>query len=156
MTNTEARQILIDYNAWRRGDSDDMPCPKTLGLAIDAAIVALGKESEAALADLAKTSQEMGLYHHNDDLTIAYLDGYANGKRSKSSIAQAIRDAAVNLTDDFFKNLSVVEFGIIDAFWDGDMSPFSHWSSQCYLQKSSGRQHHARTFMLLVAEALES
>lgn len=40
MNNTEARQILIDYNAWRRGDGD-MPKPKDIGVAIDAAITAL-------------------------------------------------------------------------------------------------------------------
>jgi hypothetical protein len=62
MKTSEARQMPIDYNAWRRGDSNNMQNPKEIGLAIDVAIVALGKESEQALTELANVSQEMGLY----------------------------------------------------------------------------------------------
>jgi hypothetical protein len=41
MTKNEARAILTQHNKWRRGDADNMPDVKELGVAIDAAIVAL-------------------------------------------------------------------------------------------------------------------
>jgi hypothetical protein len=123
MTNTEARQILIDYNAWRRGDGE-MLKPKDIGIAIDAAIVALGD---------------------SDDLTIAYQSGYFDGKRSKSSIAQAIRDAAI----DDAKTLGYVEMSILDYAFNKTGEGFLH-------MKESENKTKARTFMLLVAEALES
>lgn len=113
MTNSEARQILIDCYAYWDGNRNCTPSAKDIGLAIDAAIVALG----------------------DNDMLQVYLLGYFDGKRSKSSIAQAIRDAALG-------NLCVYEFEwlICNSF-----EPFQDWAideTQC------------RTFMLLVAEAL--
>lgn len=44
MTPTEAKQILIQFNAWRRGEPDapQMPDPHESGKAIDVAVEALG------------------------------------------------------------------------------------------------------------------
>jgi hypothetical protein len=128
MTNSEARQILIDYNAWRRGANEKFPVnPPNIGAAIDAAIVALGN------------------YKKGSD----YQSGYFDGQRSKSSIAQAIRDAAVNWPPRF---LGDVECQIIDAF----TGTYEHarWRPNSVMFAESVTQ--ARTFMLLVAEALES
>lgn len=126
MTNSEARQILIDYNTWRMG-SGNQPFPIKVDKAIDAAIVALG-DSETL------------------DLSIAYQAGYFDGKRSKSSIAQAIRDAAVNLD-----KLSDAYWRVADAFCD--------YIEQCGIAHYLGSREDnitSRTFMLFVAEALES
>lgn len=125
MTNSESRQILIDYNAYWDGKRNCTPSAKDIGLAINAAIVALGDAY---------------------DLTIAYQSGYFDGKRSKSSIAQAIRDAAVNWP----QFLGDVESEILDAFihWHE-----TNWADALYYD---GDAFQSRTFMLLVAEALES
>lgn len=61
MTKNEARAILTQHNKWRRGDADNMPDVKKLGVAIDAAIVALS-DSESL------------------DLTIGYQCGYFEEK----------------------------------------------------------------------------
>jgi hypothetical protein len=137
MTNAEARQILIDYNSWRQNKGACLLDLKKITPAIEAAIVALS-DSE------------------NFDLTIAYECGYFKGKRSKSAIAQAIRHAAVNWP----QYLGDVECGVIDLFVcktrvaqyvGGHTVPIyineKDWRMGCMT---------ARTFMLLVAEALES
>jgi hypothetical protein len=143
-----------------------METPETIGIAIDAAITALGKESEAALADLAKTSQEMGLYGDSPKgkaaiKTLEILKyEWRGGKywkpplgkpmeRFKSSITQAIRDAAVNWPPQYLCN---VECQIIDAF----TCAYEHarWRPNSVMFAESVTT--ARTFMLLVAEALES
>lgn len=42
MSYTEAREILIHFNAWRRGDIDNLDySPKQIGLAIEKSIEAL-------------------------------------------------------------------------------------------------------------------
>jgi hypothetical protein len=126
MTNTEARQILIDLNAWRRGGNKHYEInSKNIGLAIDAAIAALGAP---------------------DDLSLVYMRGYFDGKRSKSSIAQAIRDAAVNWP----QYLGDVECGILDAFSD-----WCQWQDSM-LYGNAAQKTQVRTFMLFVSEALES
>lgn len=130
MTNSEARQILIEYNEWRRTGKPYSAAGFEIHDAIDAAIVALG-DSE------------------NLDLSIAYQSGYFDGKRSKSSIAQAIRYDAVNLTS----TMSSIDHGILDTSQE--------WSER-YWWKTLGdysdtqEKDQARTFMLFVAEALES
>jgi hypothetical protein len=128
MTNTEARQILIHYNAWRKCELPKRPPAKDIGIAIDAAIAALCAP---------------------DDLALVYMKGYFDGKRSKSSIAQTIRDAAVNWPPRF---LGDVECQIIDAF--GGTYENAIWRPNSVLFGESVTR--ARTFMLLVAEALES
>jgi hypothetical protein len=127
MKNSEARQILIDYNAWRQNKGTRLLNLKKVTPAIDAAIVALGD------------------YKKGSD----YQCGYFDGKRSKSSIAQAIRDAAVNWPP---QHLGNVECQIIDAF----TSTYEHarWRPNSVMFAESVTK--ARTFMLLVAEALES
>jgi len=128
MTNSEARQILIDHNAWRHSNKADyLHSASAVNLAIDAAIVALG----------------------DNDMLSVYLLGYFDGKRSKSSIAQAIRDAAVNWP----QNIAFVEHGILDAFQEWDAP---HWWTTLINNPDIQAKNQARTFMLLVAEALES
>jgi transcription termination factor NusB len=128
MTKNEARDILNLHNLWRRGKAENMPDAKELGVAIDAAIAALKR---------------------TDDLVVVYMEGFFNGKRSKSSIAQAIRDAAVNWPP---QHLGNVECQIIDAF----TSTYEHarWRPNSVMFAESVTK--ARTFMLLVEEALES
>lgn len=126
MTKNEARDILMHHNLWRRGEADNMQDVKQLGIAIDAAIVALG-DSESL------------------DLTIAYQSGYFDGKRCKSSIAQSIRDAAINWP----QFLGDVECGVLDAFCE-----WSEWEDASVLGNKT-QKDQCRTFMLLVAEALE-
>jgi hypothetical protein len=135
MTNLEARQILIEYNTWRR-------LPKTIisphtfaqcTKAIDLAVVALG-DSE------------------NLDLSIAYLDGYAKGQRSKSPIPQAIRDAALNWKCDGFDKLyGSVELALVKSFCE-----ITYLTHQLLGWHGEAAKNQARTFMLFVAEALES
>lgn len=133
MTNTEARQILIDYNAWRRGDEESLDDLIAIGKAIDAAIVALGEA---------------------DYLPTAYLHGVQDGKRSKSSIAQAIRDAAVNWNKPIGESQWELIKEICDAFLTGlDLNNLAS-NKLPSMQEFHSMQH--RTFMLLVAEALES
>ncbi len=129
MTNSEARQILIDYNSWRRGDEERLDDLIAIGKAIDAAIVALGEP---------------------DDLTLVYMKGFSDGKRSKSSIAQAIRDAAVN--GDIPSNLQL-EIAFCFCSLCG-LEKF-HFKDQLFYGTTK-EKYHARTFLLIVAEALES
>lgn len=63
MTTTEAREVLIRYNTWRRYDgpleqTPLQPEPKEIGEAIDVAIEVLPKEEaeEASLDEAAKTN----------------------------------------------------------------------------------------------------
>lgn len=133
MTKNKARDILTHHNLWRRGKSENMPNAKELGLAIDAAIVALS-DSESL------------------DLTIAYQSGFFDGKRSKSFIAQSIRDAAINWP----QFLGGVECAIMAAFAyesEGVDCIFGlHMQGTPWAEEDSNQ---SRTFMLLVAEALE-
>jgi hypothetical protein len=90
-----------------------------------------------------------------DDLAIAKAFHVNDGKRSKSSIAQAIRDAAVNWP----QFLGDVESQILHAFCgDWARSAFKNGNIQEYLAGAYGTEGEmkARTFMLLVVEALES
>lgn len=128
MTKNEARDILTHYNLWRRGKTDNMPDIKGLGLAIDAAIVSLS-DSESL------------------DLTIAYQSGFFDGKRCKSSIAQSIRNAAINWP----QYVGDVERQILDAFCFMDGFRFR----DDLMHGNTKEKYQARTFMLLVAEALE-
>jgi len=116
MTNSEARQILIEIKNLFHG--------LQYITALNAAIVALGDYKKG----------------------VDYQSGYFAGKRSKSSIAQAIRYAAVNWPQ-FVGN---VEGEILDAFihWHEP-----NWADELHFD---GDKVKARTFMLLVAEALES
>jgi hypothetical protein len=107
-----------------------------IGTAIDVAIDAL--------------SDSENLYS-----TIAYQSGYSAGKRSKLSMAQAIRNAAVNWP----KYLGDVECAILHSFcgeWAYSGSGYN--TMRAYLSGMYGDEGKikARTFMLLVAEALES
>jgi len=135
MTKNEARDILMHHNLWRRGEADNMPDVKQLGMAIDAAIVALSDPESL-------------------DLTIAYQAGFFDGKRCKSSIAQSIRDAAINWP----QYLGDVECNILHSFCgEWARSGFKNSNIQSYLSGFYGEEGKvkARTFMLLVAEALE-
>jgi hypothetical protein len=132
MTNAEARHILIDYNVWRCGGGKPLQ-PTDITCAIDSAIIALG-DSE------------------NLDLSITYLDGYAKGKRSKPPIAQAIRDAAMDWNCDSFDKLyGSVELKLVASFYEGTAlhDKLLGWHG-------AACRRQARTFMLFVAEALES
>jgi hypothetical protein len=100
-----------------------------IGLAIDAAIAALGDAY---------------------DLTIAYQSGYFDGKRSKSSIAQAIRDAAVN--GDILSNL---QLDIAFCFCTLSYLEKLQFKDQL-LFGTPKEKDQSRTFLLIVAEALES
>jgi hypothetical protein len=87
-----------------------------------------------ALDKLTAQSERLGLY-----------------KEPRSSIVQNIRNAAINWP----QFLGDVECGILDAFSEieaGDL----HWSSPCHFSRNGSRHQQARTFMLFVAEALES
>ncbi len=132
MTNSEARQILIDYNAWRMGGAKVPFFIKVdkakVDKAIDAAIVALGDYKKG----------------------VDYQTGYFDGKRSKSSIAQAIRSAAVNWP----QFLGDVESQIMEAFCKHSFE-HSEFSDDLFFG-ATNKKYDARTFMLLVAEALES
>jgi hypothetical protein len=68
------------------------------------------------------------------------MDAWLEANQKQNSIAQAIRDAAVNWPH----FLGDVENGILDAFF----ASRDYWKGATDVQK--------RTFMLLVAEALES
>jgi len=47
MTAKDAYEIMVHYNQWRRGDSEEMLyTPVAVGLAIDEAIKALEREAE--------------------------------------------------------------------------------------------------------------
>jgi hypothetical protein len=128
MRNSEARQILIDHNAWRHSNKADyLHSASAVNLAIDTAIAALG---ESKKLDLEMYCAE-------------FCRGYDAGKRSKSSIAQAIRDAAVNGAKS-----GIVENNMCYAF----LETKEEWMFALL----SSRNTKARTFMLLVAEALES
>lgn len=132
MTKNEARDILMKHNMWRRGAGIDMQHPQAIGIAIDAAIIALG-DSESL------------------DLTVAYQSGYFDGKRSKSSIAQSIRDAAINWP----QFLGDVECAIMAAF--AYESEGIDWIFGLHMQGTPWAEeesNHYLTFMLLVAEAL--
>lgn len=120
MTNSEARQILILHKDFYHTDT-------AIAKALNAAIVALGDYKKG----------------------VDYQSGYFEGKRSKSSIAQAIRDAAVNWPPRF---LGDVECQIVDSF----ASTYEHarWRPNSVMFERSITT--ARTFLLLVAEALES
>ena len=68
MDNNEAREILIEFNAWRRGGTDlIMQDTKLIGQAIDCAIQALGDGEEAEpvqdefteLVDIARHMQSL-------------------------------------------------------------------------------------------------
>lgn len=65
MTTTEAREVLIRYNAWRRYDgpleqTPLQPEPKEIGEAIDVAIEVLPKE-EVSLEEAAKTNAKLNM-----------------------------------------------------------------------------------------------
>jgi hypothetical protein len=107
MTNDEAKKLLIAYNEYRRGNTDDFPKPKDIGIAIETAIQSLDKKPNQYAAN--------------------------------------IRDAAINWP----KYLGVVECGMLDFAFNCSVDGFMHW-------KLRENQTIARTFMLLVAEALES
>lgn len=80
------------------------------------------------------------------DLHIVWMDGYYCGaKMKRTSIAQNIRDAAINWPVYY---LGQVECGILDYAFNGTGEGFLH-------TKLRGDEYQARTFMLLVAEALE-
>ena len=147
MTKNEARQILIDYNAWRKSltivSMDEGKEGKTTS-AIDAAIVALSAKNKSAVNTLEVMRYE-------------YCGGEywkpPIGKpveRSKSSIAQAIRDAAVNWP----QFVGVVESRIIDSFCNIFENFNVYWRFDGQVMKADSVD--GRTFMLLVAEALES
>jgi hypothetical protein len=108
-----------------------MPYPKTLGLAI----VALDSKNTPATQTL----------DESDLICVAWLNGHSYGKRSKSSIAQAIRDAAINWP----QFLGSVECEILDFAFNGTGEGFMH-------MKMRENKIQARTYMLFVAEALES
>ena len=88
------------------------------------------------------------------DLHLAWMDGYYCGARMKrSSIAQSIRDAAINWPSDFLGN---VECEIIEAFTDvSDEENWAYWMQCSGFKWATKEVLQSRTFMLLVAEALE-
>lgn len=85
------------------------------------------------------------------NLEISWVDGYITGfsaaRRNRSSIAQSIRNAAINWP----QYLGDVECSVVSAF-----CYWSEWESAIiYKEASDDELIQARTFMLLAAEALE-
>lgn len=58
MAVEEVVKFLTDYNAWRRGGSDEMPQPKQTGIVLDSAISILSAQSEAQQAEGSQTAEE--------------------------------------------------------------------------------------------------
>ncbi len=71
MDNNEAREILIKYNRYRRGESNSpMPNPTEAGQAIDCAIQALGDAEEVEpvqdeFTELVDIARHMQLLYRN-------------------------------------------------------------------------------------------
>ena len=93
MTDKEAIKILQNHNCWRR---DEIPLNQTiytakeLGIAIDIVTSDLRSlEAENALLKKTLTGEDEG--------TIAYLDGVAEGRKHKDALVAAAYRAAANV-----------------------------------------------------------
>lgn len=81
MTNTEALEILEQYQAWRRGADTEMLEPKDIGKAIDVAIDALKRTQWQPIETAPRDGKRILLYrplaYETNDPIIAIFRGTA-------------------------------------------------------------------------------